>query len=104
MRADWIPIIRRTVILFFLSFSFLFFSGIVRRDNRSIALALVVTFLYGGLTWGILPIKAEISWEAHLFGSLVGIIFAFIFKKKDPAPKYEWENEDVEQESENLIN
>lgn len=80
--------------------AFLFFSGIVRRDNRSIALALVVTFLYGGLTWGILPIEEEVSWEAHLFGSIVGIIAAFIFRKKDPAPKYEWENEEVEQESE----
>ena len=74
--------------------SFLFFSGIIRRDNRSIALALIVTFLYGGLTWGVLPIKADISWEAHLFGSLIGIIFAFIFRKADPAPKYEWEDEE----------
>ncbi len=76
--------------------SFLFFSGIIRRDNRSIALALIVTFLYGGLTWGVLPVKAEISWEAHLFGSITGIISAFIFRKSDPAPKYEWEEEESE--------
>lgn len=74
--------------------SFLFFSGIIRRDNRSIALALIVTFLYGGLTWGVLPVKAEISWESHLFGSLVGVMFAFIFRKSDPAPKYDWEDEE----------
>ena len=79
--------------------SFLFFSGIIRRDNRSIALALIVTFLYGGLTWGVLPIKAEISWEAHLFGALIGIVFAFIFRKADPAPKYDWEYEDTDQGS-----
>jgi membrane associated rhomboid family serine protease len=79
--------------------AFLFFSGIIRRDNRSIALALIVTFLYGGLTWGILPIKAEISWESHLFGSLVGILFAFIFRKADPAPKYDWETEENDQEN-----
>jgi membrane associated rhomboid family serine protease len=78
--------------------SFLFFSGIIRRDNRSIALALIVTFLYGGLTWGVLPIKADISWEAHLFGSIIGIIWAFVFRKADPAPKYDWEDEDNEQE------
>jgi membrane associated rhomboid family serine protease len=74
--------------------SFLFFSGIIRRDNRSIALALIVTLLYGSLTWGVLPIKAEISWESHLFGSLVGILFAFIYRKADPAPKYDWEDEE----------
>lgn len=79
--------------------SFLFFSGIIRRDNRSIALALIVTLFYGGLTWGVLPIKADISWEAHLFGSLVGIIFALIFRKADPAPKYEWEDEQIDQEA-----
>ncbi len=33
--------------------TFFFFSGIIRRDNRSIALALVVTFLYGSLVWGV---------------------------------------------------
>ena len=35
--------------------SFLFFSGIFRKDNTSIALALVITFLYGGLVWGMIP-------------------------------------------------
>ena len=76
--------------------AFLFFSGIIRRDNRSIALALIVTFLYGGLTWGVLPIKPEISWESHLFGSIVGIVCAFIFRKADPAKKYDWEDEEDE--------
>lgn len=74
--------------------SFLFFSGIIRRDNRSIALALIVTFLYGGLSWGIFPLKRNISWESHLFGTICGIFFAFIFRKNDPAPKYDWEDED----------
>ena len=74
--------------------SFLFFSGIIRRDNRSIALALIVTFLYGGIIWGILPIDAEISWEYHLFGALTGIYCAIIFRKLDPAKKYDWEDED----------
>lgn len=79
--------------------SFLFFSGLIRRDNRSIALALIVTFLYGGLTWGVLPVKAEVSWEAHLFGSITGIISAFIFRKSDPAPKYDWEEEESENQN-----
>jgi membrane associated rhomboid family serine protease len=74
--------------------SFLFFSGIIRRDNRSIALALIVTFLYGGIIWGVLPIDAEISWEYHLFGALTGIYCAILFRKLDPAPKYDWEDEE----------
>lgn len=74
--------------------SFLFFSGIIRRDTRAIALALLVTFLYGSLIWGILPLDSGISWESHLFGSVMGIFTAFLYKKSDPAIKYEWEYED----------
>jgi membrane associated rhomboid family serine protease len=74
--------------------SFLFFSGIFRKDNRSIALALVVIFFYGGLIWGVLPVEKGVSWESHLFGAIVGLISAFIFRKVDPPKKYDWEDED----------
>lgn len=73
--------------------TFLFFSGLIRRDNRSIALALIVTFLYGSLVWGVLPVDSGISWEGHLFGSVAGILCAIIFRKNDPAKKYDWEDE-----------
>jgi len=74
--------------------SFLFFSGIFRKDNRSIALALVVIFLYGGLIWGVLPVEKGVSWESHLCGAIVGLISAFIFRKVDPPKRYDWENEE----------
>jgi len=73
--------------------TFVFFSGLIRRDNRSIALALIVTFLYGSLIWGILPLSRDISWEYHLFGALTGIYAAIIFRKSDPVKKYDWEDE-----------
>jgi len=73
--------------------SFLFFSGIFRKDNKSIAIALLVTFLYGGVVWGILPGQKGISWESHLFGGIAGLIAAFIFKNIDPPKKYEWEDD-----------
>lgn len=74
--------------------SFLFFSGIFRRDNKSIALALIITFLYGGLVWGIIPGWKGISWESHLFGAITGLIAAYIFRKIDPpAKQYDWEDE-----------
>ncbi len=83
--------------------SFLFFSGLIRRDTRSIALALIVTFLYGSIIWGIIPQNNGISWEYHLFGSLVGISCAFIFRNSDPYKKYEWEDEpDEDDESKSL--
>jgi membrane associated rhomboid family serine protease len=74
--------------------SFLFFSGIFRRDNTSIALALVITFLYGGLVWGMIPGWEGISWESHLFGAITGLIAAYLFRKIDPpSKKYDWEDE-----------
>lgn len=50
--------------------TFLFFSGIIRRDTRAIALALLVTFLYGSLIWGVLPLDR---------GRIVGISFVRLY-------------------------
>ncbi len=74
--------------------SFIFFSGVIRRDTRSIALALLVTFLYGGMVWGVLPLDPGISWEYHLFGAIWGVILAFVYRKSDPYKRYDWENEE----------
>ena len=35
--------------------SFLFFSGIIRKNTQLAALAMVVAFLYGSMIWGIFP-------------------------------------------------
>ncbi len=82
--------------------TFLFFSGIIRRDNRSIALALVVTFLYGSLIWGVLPVNNGVSWESHFFGAVVGFVLAFLLRKSDPYKKYDWEDEDYIEDKNNL--
>jgi len=73
--------------------SFIFFSGIIRRDRRAIALALLALFIYGGLIIGIFPIKKSVSWEGHLSGFVAGIVFAFLFRNKDKFQQYDWESE-----------
>lgn len=60
--------------------SFVLFSGIFRRNLKSIALALSVTVLYSGYFYGLLPLDEKVSWESHLFGALVGVLIAFLFK------------------------
>lgn len=60
--------------------SFILFSGIFRRNIKSIVLALSVTVLYSGYFYGLLPLKDGISWESHLFGALVGVLVAYVFK------------------------
>ena len=74
---------------------FLFFSGVFRKDIRALALALIVAFFYGGMVWGVFPIKPGMSWESHLFGAIAGILAAYYFRHKGPATRktYEWEYE-----------
>jgi len=60
--------------------SFVFWSGLFRRNGRSIVLALVVLFLYQGYFLGIMPNQEGISWESHLLGAIAGIIVSAIFK------------------------
>lgn len=76
---------------------FVFVAGILRRDRRSIALALLVFFLYGGMIWGVLPLAAGISFESHLFGALAGLVCAFLLRTRDPLPerpRYSWEGDE----------
>ncbi len=60
--------------------SFVFWSGVFRRNIKSIVLALIVTLLYSGYIWGVLPVKEGISWESHLFGGIVGIVIAYLLR------------------------
>ena len=66
----------------YLLFSFVFFSGMIRKHYRLVALSLIIIFLYGSMIWYVLPIKEGMSWEGHLSGFLVGCIFALTYRKK----------------------
>jgi membrane associated rhomboid family serine protease len=63
--------------------TFLFFTGIFKKDISSMAISLVVAFLYGGMIWGLLPYQPGISWESHLLGALTGTAMAFIYGKQN---------------------
>lgn len=66
----------------YLLFSFVFFSGMIKKHYRLVALSLMVIFLYGSMIWYVLPIKEGMSWEGHLSGFLVGVFFATIYRNK----------------------
>lgn len=78
--------------------SFLFFSGIIRKYYRLMALSLLIVFLYGQMVWGIFPgVYENVSWESHMLGFFVGIVLSIIFRNIGPQqPVYEWMNEDDE--------
>lgn len=80
--------------------SFLFFSGIIRKYFRLVALSLLVVFLYGEMVWGIFPgIYKNVSWESHMLGFFSGIVLAIWYRKEGPQmPVYEWMEEKDEAE------
>ena len=66
----------------YLLFSFVFFSGIIKKNYRLVAISMIVIFLYGSMIWYIFPIKEGMSWEGHLSGFLIGLFLAFFYRKK----------------------
>jgi membrane associated rhomboid family serine protease len=62
--------------LIFGYFGFLLLRGYFERGVGSVAISFVVGSLYGGLIWGVLPIRRGLSWQGHLFGFIGGVLAA----------------------------
>lgn len=82
--------------------SYVFFSGILKKSRNLIAISLIVVFLYGSMIWGVIPEEFlpkfyredqnPVSWESHLSGGLVGLLFAFLTRNYgEQRPRYSWE-------------
>jgi membrane associated rhomboid family serine protease len=81
--------------------SFLFVSGIIRRNINLLAISLLVIFLYGSLVWGIFPYLPDMSWESHLIGLTTGALLAFFYRNEGPGPtKFMSDMEEEEEETE----
>lgn len=79
--------------------SFLFLSGVVRKNPLLLRVSLAVAFLYGSIIWWILPIDPTISWEGHLAGALVGGILALAYRNQGPERRrYRWEVEEEQED------
>ena len=82
--------------------AFIAVSGLIRRDLRSVAVALLVWFLYGGMIWGVLPVRPRMSWEMHLSGAILGVAMAILYRHWDRVPlkRYSWEDQPEEEDEE----
>lgn len=58
-------------------FGYLVAAGVLYRSFRALAGAAIAIVFYGGLVWGLVPQAANISWEAHLFGAIAGMMAAW---------------------------
>jgi len=57
-------------------FGYLLLAGWYERSLSTAAISIVVGGLYGGMIWGVLPIRAGVSWQGHLFGFIGGWLAA----------------------------
>ena len=82
--------------------TFVFLAGVLRRDPRSVALALIVFFLHGSMIWGVLPLRAGVSFESHLAGAVLGLLCALALRDRDGPRgrprKYAWEGKEIDDE------
>ncbi len=58
--------------------------GIVERSWWHIAVGLLIGLLYGWQLVGALPGDERVSWQAHLFGFVGGLVAAIIFRRRRP--------------------
>ena len=52
---------------------FLLARGIFERSFPWMLAACAILFVYGGLLFGVLPGRAGVSWQSHLFGFVAGV-------------------------------
>lgn len=70
---------------FLIAYAWFVFSAsslaVLWRSFKSALLAIVVLLLYGTMLFSFFDIRVHISWSAHFFGALAGIVAAFLLAK-----------------------
>ena len=59
-------------------FGFLVVRGLVERSLSAFVIGAITFFYFGGMLTGVLPGEEFVSWEAHLFGLIAGVIAASV--------------------------
>jgi membrane associated rhomboid family serine protease len=62
---------------------FLLARGFFARSARQIGLAVVLFAIWGSVLFGVIPGQPGISWQAHLFGALAGLLAASMVARAD---------------------
>ena len=62
---------------------FLLTRGFFARSGLQILLAVGLFFVWGGILFGVLPGQPGVSWQAHLFGALSGLLAARLVGRAD---------------------
>jgi len=71
--------------LIFGYFGYLLARGFVEHRLMDIVIAFAVAVLYGTMLFGVLPGRPGISWQAHLFGLIGGMLAAWFTRRRAEA-------------------
>ena len=63
-------------------FGYLLARGWFDRSVSSILIGVAVAIIYGGMIWGVLPTRPDVSWESHLCGFVAGVVAARLLTGK----------------------
>ncbi|WP_043264970.1 rhomboid family intramembrane serine protease [Streptomyces sp. CT34] len=66
-------------------FGFLLVRGFIERKLLDVGIGVAVGVVYGSIVWGALPTDSGISWQAHLFGLIGGVLAAFVCRERGRA-------------------
>lgn len=64
--------------------AYLLVRGLFNRSIMQIMLGVGLGLAYSGLVWGVLPGVPGVSWQAHLFGALGGVMAGMLITSDDP--------------------
>mgnify|MGYP001941447761 CR=1 FL=1 len=64
--------------------AYLIVRGFFNRSIGQIITGVVLGFFYSGLIFGLLPGTEGVSWQAHLFGAIGGIVASMVITSDDP--------------------
>ncbi len=68
--------------LIFGYFGYLLARGFVERRPLDIVVGVLIAVLYGTMIFGALPGQPGISWQAHLFGLIGGVLAAWLTRQR----------------------
>jgi membrane associated rhomboid family serine protease len=63
--------------------AYLLVRGLFNRAIGQLVVAAALLLIWGGTLWGLLPGTAGVSWQAHVFGAIGGVLAAWLAARAD---------------------
>ena len=64
-------------------FGYTVLRGVIERRTVDIVIMICVVLFYGTMIWGVLPQYPGVSWQAHLFGFIGGLLSAYTLPRRE---------------------